>query len=317
MLLDLLGPIDGAVDTSKAMKFFRNIFHGPHTSPSTIQEDGSHSEGHMSAIQCAVSCRKATSPGCNSFLYSGMTGLCRHAQNVRSLEGDFRLGYGDLYAGCDIGRGYKIYTTGNTTACLMFVPSAKSYNDAVTTCNQNQGYLPSVKTREKLNILHSFLTNDYPYVWVGFSDAATEGVYIWEEDGSAMTSAQQTDLFQKGQPNDGGSADYTDDCGMIWIKYSGLNDGVCTDPYYVVCEMKIDSVSAVSGPLVSEPVVSEPQISEPQISEPVVIEPIASEPVVIEPIASEPLVSEPLVSEPLVSEPVVSDLVSEPLVSEP
>ena len=110
------------------MELFRNIFHGSHVYSQSLM-DSSQSYIKHSATQCAATCR--TSPqynqswSCNSFLYSETTGLCRIAHSVALLEDLFYQGYGDLYAGCDIGRGYRLYTWGNITACLLLVTSAQ------------------------------------------------------------------------------------------------------------------------------------------------------------------------------------------------
>ena len=105
------------------MKFFRNIFHGSHVYSQSLM-DSPQSYSKHSATQCAATCRTSLqynqSWSCNSFLYSETTGLCRIAHNVDFLQDLFHQGYGDLYAGCYIDMGYRLYTLGSTTACLLF-----------------------------------------------------------------------------------------------------------------------------------------------------------------------------------------------------
>ncbi|GFR93866.1 hypothetical protein ElyMa_002654000 [Elysia marginata] len=119
--------VKGAVSTNSQMKFFRNRFTGIQVLHA-LSADSSPPE--HSAGQCAVRCRTsppdAQSRGCNAFLYSQSTGLCEKAYTVSELESLFNAGLGDLYAGCDFGRGYRLHTVDSTTTvCLLLVTSQK------------------------------------------------------------------------------------------------------------------------------------------------------------------------------------------------
>ncbi|KAK3768305.1 hypothetical protein RRG08_031097 [Elysia crispata] len=222
------------------MELFRNIFHGSHVYSQSLM-DSSQSYIKHSATQCAATCRTCPqynqSWSCNSFLYSETTGLCRIAHSVALLEDLFYQGYGDLYAGCDIGRGYRLYTWGNITACLLLVTSAQNYSNAVTSCHQSQGYLASTKTIEKMNLIQNFSSTDIRSIWVGLSDTVQEGEYIWEEDGSVMTTGQLTQLFNPGEPNN--QLMGAEDCGMVYYKNLGLNDDLCFRKFAFMCETKL------------------------------------------------------------------------------
>ena len=121
----------------------------------------------------------------------------------------------------------------NTT---FFPPVPQTYHNALTICHQNQGYIASTKTTEKMNLIQSFLAKDVSQIWIGLSDAVKEGVYIWEEDGSELTANQLYELFDPGEPSD---ISPTEDCSVIRLYYSGLNDVGCNFQYAFVCEMKL------------------------------------------------------------------------------
>ncbi|KAK3768310.1 hypothetical protein RRG08_031102 [Elysia crispata] len=101
-----------------------------------------------------------------------------------------------------------------------------NYSNAVTSCHQNQGHLTSTKAKEKRKIIQSFLTTDSPGISVGFSDTIQEGEYILEEDGSVMTPGQLEELFNFLEPSDGGLS-RSEDCGMVYVDFWGLNDVSC------------------------------------------------------------------------------------------
>ncbi|KAK3768309.1 hypothetical protein RRG08_031101 [Elysia crispata] len=232
----LFSPTIGIINN---IKFFRNVLYGPPSFPQSLMVTSQLKIKH-SATQCAATCRTSAqynqSWSCNSFLFSRITGLCRIAHSVALLEDLFYQGHGDLYAGCDIGRGYRLYTSGSTKACLLLVRSVQTYHNALTICHQNQGYIASTKTTEKMNLIQSFLAKDVSQIWIGLSDAVKEGVYIWEEDGSELTANQLYELFDPGEPSD---ISPTEDCSVIRLYYSGLNDVGCNFQYAFVCEMKL------------------------------------------------------------------------------
>ena len=121
----LFSPTIGIINN---IKFFRNVLYGPLSLSQSLMVPSQPTIKH-SATQCAATCRTSAqynqSWSCNSFLFSRITGLCRIAHSVALLEDLFYQGHGDLYAGCDIGRGYRLYTSGSTKACLLLVRSVQ------------------------------------------------------------------------------------------------------------------------------------------------------------------------------------------------
>ena len=67
-------------------------------------------------------------------------------------------------------------------------------------------------------------------IWIGYTDQAKEGHWVWTEKGSANTftnwASRPPDNFQN------------QDCAMIWrwIKTLRWDDRHCRDPYHYVCE---------------------------------------------------------------------------------
>ncbi|CAG2228220.1 unnamed protein product [Mytilus edulis] len=126
---------------------------------------------------------------------------------------------------------------GNT--CYKFTPDGpKHWTTAKTFCNSIDGYLAIIETSEEDELLKSYVaiivpSKDY---WIGGSDLATEGVFIWENT-SATVNLPTSTLFQGwllDQPDNNGGNQH---CMMLAHQFDfKWNDAKCDYPRDYVCE---------------------------------------------------------------------------------
>ncbi|CAK8680250.1 unnamed protein product [Clavelina lepadiformis] len=77
---------------------------------------------------------------------------------------------------------------------------------------------------------------DIQYTWIGLSDIAEEGDWVWV-DGSAVTA--ENALWNRGQPDNNGN---NQDCGAIWKESYGYrsDDGRCSYIAHALCERLLE-----------------------------------------------------------------------------
>ena len=115
-----------------------------------------------------------------------------------------------------------------------------NYQVATNTCASWGGYLASVKTAAKLDLLTKISGGQER--WIGLDDIDVEGQYIWQSDGSSLTSAEKEAVFASGEPND----DFgTADCVALMLLVSApalqLVDIPCYYTTGFVCEVTLSS----------------------------------------------------------------------------
>ncbi|GFN84593.1 hypothetical protein PoB_001109900 [Plakobranchus ocellatus] len=207
------------------MTFYRNRL---------IQGTNGHS---MSLLNCAAHCQSASSINCTSYLYRRSTGQCLLASRPYHLDTYFRAGEGDLYAGCNTGKGYKVYTLGNTRACLLLYQQMETYNQAVATCGMDEGFVASTETLEKLDLVSSFLSPTIEDLWVGWTGAQQEEADdMEEEDGFMLNLMQGYAHYIPGGPGEDGGG-----CNIVSTKTASrtLTGVSCSTFSYCLCEMMI------------------------------------------------------------------------------
>ena len=65
-------------------------------------------------------------------------------------------------------------------------------------------------------------------IWLGGTDAAVEGVWIWSHSGQPII----LDEWNPGEPNN----ELGEDCMNIFHDWDQWNDADCTNTWYPVCE---------------------------------------------------------------------------------
>ena len=80
--------------------------------------------------------------------------------------------------------------------CYKFIQTKKTWSGAKTYCVGQGGYSVTVHSQAENDFVVNLVNSN---VWMGGSDIASEGTWIWE-DGKAWASYQN---FASGEPNNG------------------------------------------------------------------------------------------------------------------
>ncbi|GFO30039.1 hypothetical protein PoB_005654400 [Plakobranchus ocellatus] len=200
--------------------------------------------GKRENIPSALTCAQESLwefPASRGFLFNSASGLCTpllwlqgpaapDAHGVQASEGT-------LYLEQDVCNNqfqlFQCVSTGQL-ACLRDFSSALNYRQATAICNSFGGYLVAVKTSEKLDIIRS-LSNGGSR-WVGLDDQRSEGIYVWQSDGTNLTMQQQSDVFLHGEPNNVRNVEH---CVQLRNKTQKLNDIRCYKEHRFICERSV------------------------------------------------------------------------------
>lgn len=109
-------------------------------------------------------------------------------------------------------------------ACFVLFTTAKTRAAAELDCVALGGHLATVKTAAA-NAIVTTLVSTTPAAFLGATDAATEGTFLWP-DGSALNFTN----WRAGEPNNGSSV-YEEDCVVIQGLVAGVwDDRPCAPP---------------------------------------------------------------------------------------
>ena len=122
-------------------------------------------------------------------------------------------------------------------SCLKRLNEAATYLEASTQCNNSGGYLASVKTRDKLEMILG-ITGKVGH-WVGMDDRGEEGMFRWQEDNQVLTLEQQLAVFEPREPN---KANPDGNCVRINGFTGRLFGTSCASRVYSLCETASVSV---------------------------------------------------------------------------
>lgn len=110
-------------------------------------------------------------------------------------------------------------------ACFVLFTTPKTRAAAELDCVALGGHLASVKTAAT-NAIVTTLVSTTPSAFLGGSDLATEGTFVWP-DGTAVTYAN----WRTGEPNNGAAGGYEEDCLVIQGLLAGVwDDRPCAPP---------------------------------------------------------------------------------------
>ena len=114
----------------------------------------------------------------------------------------------------------------------------KAQNDAMVSCASVGAHLPYVETKEEnefLARLSQTKSRGKYGLWLGGSDSATEGIWLWEPINTTIGSGTY-DEWYPGQPDNYRSKEH---CLHIWPDKSRWNDIRCDISMTFVCEIEI------------------------------------------------------------------------------
>jgi len=118
--------------------------------------------------------------------------------------------------------------------CYLISPTRLSWYEAQEYCWSYGGFLAEIKSAEEQQHIDAILHKDIFY-WIGASDLATEGSFVWAESHEAVDYAN----WRPGEPNN----DDNEDCVEIGWNSDGVlgwNDEHCTSTeFHAFCQTDI------------------------------------------------------------------------------
>ncbi|XP_019638459.1 PREDICTED: neurogenic locus notch homolog protein 1-like [Branchiostoma belcheri] len=128
--------------------------------------------------------------------------------------------------------------------CFKWYGEFTPYIEARQVCANDSGFLAMTKD----NDVHEFLVNNVadpnsPTYWIGLSDLATEGVWLWE-DGTPHDKNADYNRWLPGEPNNEGE----EDCTYIEGGSRGWNDWKCHNTRPFICQLLGMSRPCVPNP---------------------------------------------------------------------
>ena len=124
------------------------------------------------------------------------------------------------------------YGTQPSLACLLIPIAPKKYDGATERCRDDEGYLASAKTAEKLTLLLDLAQGRN--FWVSLDELQNETIFVWQEDGSQLTVQQTAEVFVPGQPE---PADRSN-CARVLTPEVKLTNRKCAKFIHSFCETK-------------------------------------------------------------------------------
>ncbi|GFO33431.1 hypothetical protein PoB_005993600 [Plakobranchus ocellatus] len=205
-----------------------------------------------SEVTSTVNCALRTISKCplsRGFLYEPAAGQCtpvlwlgQGSGGTVVPAGSADAQQGNLYVNnktsgsCQNGFEAVEYGNEGNFSCVTILSPPSSYEDATKLCKESGGYLASVKTAEKLQMVVSLAQGQD--LWVGLDDLDTDGTLVWQKDGNPLTTEQRNVVFKNGA--------ITKDCVQFKESQSKLKDTHCSDTMDAVCESSPSNTETVT-----------------------------------------------------------------------
>ncbi|KAK7492750.1 hypothetical protein BaRGS_00016055, partial [Batillaria attramentaria] len=123
---------------------------------------------------------------------------------------------------------------GFQTSCYKLVKNATTWASAKKYCQALHGKLAEIGSEEENEFVEQLARQGGRSVWLGGTDAESEGSWVWDSSGNAL----QFKNWITGEPNNGGN----EDCLHMWVSHDyKWNDIVCDNEMYFVCEESLAS----------------------------------------------------------------------------
>lgn len=123
-----------------------------------------------------------------------------------------------------------------TGHCYIYVSTPGTWDAGVSACDALGGTLATATSASEVAILTGLPTMPatVPDVWLGGTDLATEGTWLWVTP-EVMTYTN----WRTGEPNNGGTSGIPENCMVIESDTAGTwDDRPCTRSYPALCELE-------------------------------------------------------------------------------
>ncbi|RUS88639.1 hypothetical protein EGW08_003598 [Elysia chlorotica] len=148
-------------------------------------------ENLMDDFDCGYFCMDSY-PECKSYIYNTADDTCHMDTTPLGLANISLTSRTYVYAACDTSKGFRMFNVNNMTPCVTEILPKQTYNDAKKSCQDKGGYLVSAKTSPKLQFLVKLIKTTYSGdMWLGLTDNAVEGEFIWDEDGTHIAPKEE------------------------------------------------------------------------------------------------------------------------------
>ncbi|KAK3756297.1 hypothetical protein RRG08_064783 [Elysia crispata] len=205
----------------------------------------------VSAIECYLTCVDQFPDSCHSVVYNPDTLACTPGstafgpiETLPSSIPDANSNDAIYYLkqpvpACNANLGFALYDVCGTSACLYLSTSELNYTDAVQACADMDSILFIADTDARYSLFWyvglNYLIQD---TWVGLSDIAEEGKFVWE-NGNTLSARQASYAWSRyfSQPdNAGGNENCVEARHLVWPGIFGLNDWFCFELNYYICD---------------------------------------------------------------------------------
>ncbi|CAG5135932.1 unnamed protein product [Candidula unifasciata] len=140
---------------------------------------------------------------------------------------------------CNEAMGFQLYTSGSLAQCFYISNEVINFTSAREICEARNSRMFMVKSSEKLDLLRLMVrTITQSQTWVGLTDIATEGNFVWA-DGESTANVSLPIPWDEGQPDD---ADNEEDCvemGKSSVDF--INDLQCYKTSRFICEAELSA----------------------------------------------------------------------------
>ncbi|KAH9490208.1 hypothetical protein Btru_049432 [Bulinus truncatus] len=187
-----------------------------------------------STVSCAINCINTYSINCFSFMYNQETQLCTPGGQLSPSQLAPLSTAGDLYVlkRDDAYENFRLMTYGATTVYMAYYQTPLNYTQALDACKCLDSTLYVAKTTDKFNLFANLVNTVGQDTWIGLDDIANENQFVWVDDGQSFNWSYWSSYFQFDQPDNYNN----EDCVEMHSSNLKLNDELCANTFYFVCE---------------------------------------------------------------------------------
>ncbi|XP_062604170.1 neurocan core protein-like [Saccostrea cucullata] len=180
---------------------------------------------NVSIIECGAICLMNKFV-CVGVFYNALTKFCKLPNDYPNKTMDYGVqpGWGFWNTECNSGWLY------HSDHCYLLNHTQKSWHDAKLQCESNGAFLADINSAEENSWITEKLigSNSTDQTWIGASDEAIEGIFIWSKTNSTLKFSN----WREGEKNDFKG----EDCLSITHNTGKWNDRHCSIHLSFICK---------------------------------------------------------------------------------